>query len=166
MSRRAWLAGSLLGGVLLAGCSSSPQEPRADSPPPEVTFSAAGNTVEVRPTQYCQRGQDACRNDREATASMRVPAGEPLRISVPTEVADAPWVAVFRYRKASGKAGPPGRSKVFTAGSTRSYTLELPKPGDKLEEVQVQRIGAIAAGETADEGLDYVVDATWVLEVR
>jgi hypothetical protein len=148
--------------VLAAGCSSAaPPEPL-----PEVTFAAEGTTINVGPTQYCQRGDTECTNDAGAVRTMRVPAGKPLQVSVPPKISDAPWVVVFRYRTATGEEGPPSRSAVFKAGAQREYTLSLPAPTDQLEEVQVQRIGHIGAGQTTSEGLDYLVDASWVLTIE
>jgi uncharacterized protein DUF2771 len=151
----------IAGLAMLAGCSAEPEP----EPPPEVTFAAEGATVTVKPTQYCERGTGSCTNDAGASRAMRVPAGKPLKVAVPDKIADAPWVVVFKYRTASGAEGPPSRSAVFKPGTQHDYTLNLPAPTDQLEEVQVQRIGHIGAGQQTGDGLDYLVDATWILAV-
>jgi hypothetical protein len=153
--RRKGIASLLAGGLLLAGCS-APH-------PPEVTFFADGTMVRLDPTQYCRPEADQCDGFPDAKGSMPVPGGKPLNISVPSQVAEAPWVVVFKYRGADGSQQQ-GRTPIFKAGEQYAYTLHLPTAGDQLTDVEVQRINNIAAG--ADNELVFVTDASWVLEVR
>lgn len=141
-----------MAGLVLAGCS----EPG----PPEVTFFSSGETVHTLPTLYCT---DQCRQNPRARAQLRVPAGEPLQISVPAELADAPWVAVFRYRTANGKPGPESRTRIFQPGTQHAYTLRPPGGSDQLTEVQVHRVSGLQMGDDSGGEIQFVSDATWAL---
>ncbi|MET0133697.1 MAG: DUF2771 family protein [Kibdelosporangium sp.] len=143
-----------VGGLLLAACS-APH-------PPEVTFFADGTTIRLSPAQFCKPNAERCDGNADARGRMPVPGGKPLNISVPTQVADAPWVVLFKYRKADGSEEQ-GRTEVFKAGDKYAYTLNLPTAGDQLTDVEVQRIANITAG--ADNDVVFLTDASWVLEV-
>lgn len=139
--------------ALLAGCGFDEA--------PEVTFSAGGASVTAGPAQYCDVEVTDCRADPEAIASLRVPPGTPLQVSVPGSVSEAPWQVVFRYRPGPGGAPVQGRSEVFAAGQRDSYTLQLPA-GAQLETAEVQQFGVpVRAGG----GIDFLVRGTWVLSV-
>lgn len=137
-----------------AGCS--------DDQRPQVTFSAAGSTVTAAPTQYCDVDVQDCAADPDAAVALKVPPGEPLEVSVPGEVSQAPWQVVFRYRSADG-AKTQARSNVFGAGQRSSYTLQLPAGDAQLETVEVQQFGA--AMVPREDGVDFSTRATWVLSV-
>jgi hypothetical protein len=140
-----------LAALVVAGCAAPPH--------PEVTFYAAGTTARTGPAQYCDRQENQCGTDPRAGAVLRVPAGRPLQISVPSDVGDAAWQVVFRYREPGG-AEQEARSAVFAPGDRLAYTLTLPAAGDRLETAEVQRFGGVAAGP---DGLEYLIGATWVL---
>ncbi|MET0234776.1 MAG: DUF2771 family protein [Kibdelosporangium sp.] len=152
--RRIAIASLVAGGLLLAGCS-APH-------PPEVTFFADGTTIRLNPTQYCKPRSEQCDGFPEAKGSMQVPGGKPLNISVPSQVAAAPWVVVFKYRAADGSAQQ-GRTSIFKPDEQHAYTLHLPTAGDQLTDVEVQRITNVTAG--ANNELLFVTDASWVLQV-
>jgi hypothetical protein len=137
----------------VAGCAAPPH--------PEVTFYAAGTAARTGPAQYCDRQDNQCGADPRAGAVLRVPAGRPVQISVPSEVGNAAWQVVFRYREPNG-AEQQARSSVFAPGDRLAYTLVLPQAADRLETAEVQRFGGLAAGP---DGLEYLVGATWVLSV-
>jgi len=61
--------------ALLAGCGSGA--------PPEVTFAAGAASVVAKPTQYCDLKLQDCQSDANAPVRLAVPAGTPLRVSVP-----------------------------------------------------------------------------------
>jgi hypothetical protein len=152
--RRLGIASLVAGGLLLTGC--------AAPHPPEVTFFADGTTVRLSPAQFCKPNAEQCDGHPDARGQMAVPGGKPLNISVPTQVAEAPWVVLFKYRKADGTEER-GRTEVFKAGDKYAYTLYLPTAGDQLTDVEVQRIANITAG--ADNDVVFLTDASWVLEV-
>nr|CEL19547.1 hypothetical protein [Kibdelosporangium sp. MJ126-NF4]CTQ94653.1 hypothetical protein [Kibdelosporangium sp. MJ126-NF4] len=138
----------MAGGLLLAGCSASHD--------PEVTFFADGETVRITPSPTCDSTLEECK----PTGRLTVPGGKPLSISVPKQVAEAPWLVVFRYRAADGSVQK-ARSAFFRPGDSFAYTLRMPTAGDQLMHVEVQRIGGM--GLNAQQEVDYVVDASWAL---
>lgn len=139
-------------GLVLAGCGKPP--------PPEVTFFSAGESLAAHPTMYCT---DKCREYPAAREDLRVPAGQPLQISVAGQVADAPWVVVFKYSEQDGKQGPPSRTKIFPPGTQHAYTLRPPGGADQLTEVQVHRISGLGIGRQPGGELQFVSDVSWEL---
>jgi hypothetical protein len=149
--RRFGIASLVTGGLLLAGCA-APHDP-------EVTFFADGETVRITPSPTCDSSLEECK----PTGELSVPGGKPLNISVPRQIADAPWLVVFRYRAADGSVQK-ARSSLFRAGETYAYTLRTPTAGDQLMHVEVQRIGEM--GSTENKELYFGIDASWALSVR
>ncbi|MFC0114811.1 DUF2771 family protein [Kibdelosporangium aridum] len=148
--RRFGIASLVAGGLLLAGCA-APHDP-------EVTFFADGETVNIGPSPACDATLEECR----PTGALAVPGGQPLSISVPKQIADAPWLVVFRYRAADGSVQK-ARSSLFRAGETYAYTLRTPTAGDQLMHVEVQRIGEMGSDENRQ--LYFGIDASWALTV-
>ena len=150
MARRLLLAAALL---LAAGCGTGG--------PPEVSFTAAGSTVTARPTQYCDLKLTDCTDDAAAPVQLAVPAGTPLRVAVPDEVAEAPWHVVFSYRDGDGQRVD-GRSPLLAADQ-RDYTLTLPRPGDRLLAAQVQQFGPAPQINEQTGEVEFPVRGSWVL---
>ncbi|ALG06030.1 hypothetical protein AOZ06_03040 [Kibdelosporangium phytohabitans] len=141
----------MAGGLLLAGC--------APSHDPEVTFFADGEAVRITPSPVCDAKLEECK----PTGELAVPGGKSLNINVPKQVAQAPWLVVFRYRAADGSVQK-ARSALFGDGGTYAYTLRTPTAGDQLMHVEVQRIGGFGADQNNE--VIYGVDASWALTVR
>jgi hypothetical protein len=141
--------------VLLAGCASAE--------PPRVTFAAGGTSVVAGPTQYCNVELTDCA-DPGAPAELAVPAGTALEITVPPEVAEAPWHVVFSYRDDTG-AQVDERSGLFPPDQRSLYTLELPTPTARLLEAQVQQFGPAPAINQQTQELEFPIRASWVLRV-
>jgi len=132
------------------------------SSPGDVTFTAAGVSVDVGASQFCDVRVTECGDDPGATAVLHVPPGTPLTVTVPEEVSSTPWQLAFTFRDATG-AVQQGRSPVFAPGTTPTYTLVLPDAGDQLASAEVQQYGArITQGPN---GLEFATRATWVLSV-
>ncbi len=138
----------------LAGCGSAG--------PPEVTFTVAGIVAAAKPAQYCDEQVTECAQDPAAVVRLRVPAGTPVRVDVPQDIAAAPWHVVFSYRRPGGERVD-GRSELFRPGQQREYTLVLPDPADVLGTAQVQQFGT---RPIADEqgAVSFPIRASWVLE--
>jgi Protein of unknown function (DUF2771) len=141
----------------LAGCGATQQVGG-----PQVTFTAAGIVAAAKPAQYCDDKVTQCAQDPAAVVRLRVPAGTPVRVEVPAEVASAPWHVVFSYRRPSGEQVE-GRSELFRPDRQRDYTLVLPEPADVLSTAQVQQFGI---RPIADErgAVSFPIRASWVLE--
>jgi hypothetical protein len=136
------------------GCSSAP---------PQVTFAAGAATVRAAPTQYCAVDLSDCA-DPGTPATLAVPAGTALQITVPQEVASTPWHVVFSYRDDTGQQVDE-RSGVFPPNAATAYTLQLPTPTAQLVEAQVQEFGAAQVIDPATQETDFAIRASWVLQV-
>jgi hypothetical protein len=139
-----------LAAVVLAGCSAPP--------PPEVTFFAAGTTIRLSPSPACDPQTQEC----QPTGDLAIPGGKLLNISVPSQIAESPWVVVFRFRTADGTEQK-ARTAIFKSGERYAYTLTPPTAGDQLTHVEVQRIAGISADPA--QGINVVTDASWALNV-
>jgi hypothetical protein len=138
--------------LLTGGCSADP---------PQVTFTAAGTTVNARPAQYCDLKLTDCTDDGAAAVQLAVPAGTPLQVAVPDEVAQAPWHVVFTYRDGSGQQVD-ARSPVLAA-KQHDYTLTLPEPADRLITAQVQQFGPAPQINEQSGEVEFPVRSSWVL---
>lgn len=139
--------------LLLAGCGAGA--------PPEVTFAAAGQSVVARPTQYCEDDFVTCTNDATAPVDLPVPAGTPLRVEVPAEVADTPWQVVFTYRTATGEQLD---ERTAVQIDSPTYVLELP-PDARLLTAQVQQYGPPPEIDPATGEVQFPIRSSWVLTV-
>jgi hypothetical protein len=150
---RRLLAGPAVAVLLLAaGCGADP---------PQVTFTAAGTTVSARPAQYCDVKLTECTDDGGATVQLAVPAGTPLQVAVPDEIAQAPWHVVFSYRDGTGQEVD-ARGPVLAA-KQRDYTLTLPQPTDRLVTAQVQQFGPAPRINEQSGEVEFPVRGSWVL---
>lgn len=132
--------------------------------PPSVTFASVAGTQSTGPAQYCDIKVTHCDNHPEAVVTMAVPAGQPLRVSVPKQVSSAPWQVVFVYRP---KGGAPiqGRSPVFAPDQHRDYTLTLPAASDQLITAQAQQYGGATPAPDANGNPSFPIRASWVMQV-
>jgi hypothetical protein len=140
----------------LAGCGGST--------PPEVTFSAGAASVAAKPTQYCDLRLENCQSDAKAPVRLAVPAGTPLKVTVPDEISSTPWQVVFSYRSADGSQTD-GRSPVLTPDQHPDYTLQLPAATDALVTAEVQQYGPPPQANAETGELEFPIRATWVLNV-
>jgi hypothetical protein len=140
--------------ALLAGCGGSA--------PPEVTFSAGAASVVAKPTQYCDLRLENCQSDANAPVRLAVPAGTPLKVTVPNEISSTPWQVVFSYRSANGSQTD-GRSPVLTPDQHPDYTLQLPAATDALVTAEVQQYGPPPQTNAETGEIEFPIRATWVL---
>lgn len=140
-------------GAVLTGCGQQP-------PDRQVGFSVQGHSVHTGPVQDCDIHLTSCDQHKDAVATLTVPVGQPVQISVPDSVAQTPWQVVFRYDKGGEQVG--GRSEVFPPGARHDYTLHVPEQGT-LESLEVQQYGApdLTGGEPS-----FRIRAAWVLANR
>jgi hypothetical protein len=140
--------------LLVGGCGSAP---------PEVVFTAGGASATAAPAQFCADDDLArCAGDPAAPVSLPVPPGTAVEVAVPDEVAGAPWQIVYSYRDAAG-AVVDERTAVFPPDARRSYTLQLPDPGARLLQAQVQRYGPPPQIDPATGEVQFPTGASWVL---
>ena len=140
-------------GVLVSGCG--------HAGPPQVTFFANGTAVATGPSEYCDTEVEHCVADPKAGVTLQVRPGQPVQISVPSEVGSAVWQVVFKYRNRAG-AEIDDRSRVFPANDRLAYTLVLPEAGDQLTTAEVQRFSTVVT-QQADGELGFPISASWVL---
>lgn len=157
--RPAALVGGLMAaGLLLAGCT---------APRPVVTFYGNRTAVTVEAELWCPVDLAAltvsCPPNPDTTKDghMAMRSGQSLQVNVPGAVGSTPWVVVFQYKDAAGKAQN-GRSEVIT-DDRLSYTLRLPGPGDQLNRVEVQA-GLVPTLDSSGRAM-ITVSRTWVLVV-
>lgn len=129
--------------VVLAACSAPPS--------PEVTFYTDGESIRAAPLSYCDALLTSCAAEGEPVTLQARP-GKPVQVSLPSEIADTPWVLNVQYFDAAGEAQI--RQEVFTDGTQSAYTV-APEPHDQLLVVEVQQFGAAYA---ADEQGDPITD--------
>ncbi len=146
---RALLAVAVL--LLAAGCGTEPQ----------VTFAVGDTTVTARPARYCDIRLTECTDDGAAAVQLAVPAAAPLRVSVPDDIAEAPWHVVFRYRDGAGQEV--GARSPVLADRQRDWTLTLPEPADRLVTAEVQQFGPAPKINEQTGEVEFPVRASWVL---
>jgi hypothetical protein len=134
------------GGFAVAGCSAPG--------PAEVTFYADGHTINTTPVLSCDYSQQLAQpcSAKGDTLTLKVRPGKPVQISVPGEVAKAPWQIVYEY------VTPRGEYKQsdpipFTSLDRYAYTVTPPTPADRISAVDVQKYTAVLNSSTGESGL-------------
>ncbi|WP_018335332.1 DUF2771 family protein [Actinomycetospora chiangmaiensis] len=134
--------------------SSGPDDPGA------VTFAAGGATVQAEPTVYCDLMVTDCRTDPGNVATLPLPAGVALDLTVPDAVLATPWQVAFAYLDETGTQQS-GRSQVFPPNARGQFRLVLPDPRWRLQRVEVQQFGA--SQTVTPQGSLFSTRSTWVL---
>lgn len=137
---------------MLTGCSL----PKHD---PEVTFYANGKTIRVEPAVYCDLDGGNCVEKTQKPATLKVPAGKVVQISVDGQLADGLWEAVFLYRNAAGEEVT-GGTNLLGKGENYTYTLSLPNRTDQLIGIEIHEAAAavLETGQPLTRGI-------WAVEV-
>ncbi|GLZ34325.1 hypothetical protein Lesp02_65120 [Lentzea sp. NBRC 105346] len=139
--------------LVLTGCG-TPHDP-------EVTFYAAGKTIRVTPSYYCDLRGGNC--VQKQAASMKVPAGKPVQISVPGQLADGRWEVVYSYLDpvSPTKSDLVGKQSetLLGRGKDYTYTVTVPRPVNQLVRIEVHEAAAavLADGSLATRGV-WIVD--------
>lgn len=137
---------AVAGALLLAACGSSA--------PPEVTAYAAGKALVVAPTLYCPLDLDQARCTVGTTSELAVPAGTPLQLSLPGEIAEAPWRLIAVYRTADGQERQD--DQVFRPDERLAVTVAPQDPAEQLLGVEIQLPSSVI-----DEQGAPIARATW-----
>ncbi|MFE7796464.1 DUF2771 domain-containing protein [Nocardia sp. NPDC057440] len=152
---------------------------------PEITAYAHGTAITVRPYGYCtplmqdcrilpERGGNAdvgsifsrlpcgestpdCQTGK--TFHLEVPAGYPLQMSLPTKIADAPWIARLVYALPNGDTVDRIVSRNDYPKGALNLTIDSkPEPDLRLIGVEMQ-LPILAKDETGQEF--YLPHAAW-----
>lgn len=149
----------LLIALLAAGCSagSSVDQVTVKAGTASVVLPAALScyTPKGATTMSCAGGE----NDDHAPHLALAP-GTPVTVEVPQSVGDTPWVIVFSYVDAAGKAQG-DRTAVFAPKKQYSFVL-TPPAGAQLTRLEVQ---SLTASPGADGGIEFPATGSWVLLV-
>ena len=109
--------------------------------PSEVTFFGNRTAVQAEPAVWCSVNlgtlSGSCPEpDSSKAVALSLRPGDPVEISVPFDVAQAPWVVVFRYIDGAGKEQE-ARTAFFT-DHRLAYVLRPPTDRDLIIQVEVQ----------------------------
>jgi hypothetical protein len=146
--------------VVAAGCSNPPQ------PLPEVTFSIDGSTLSARPFLHCDVMVTKCDKDTGAQVKAKVPPGKQVRITVPNDVAAAPWSVAIEYRTAAGEQKDPQTVATFVPNQAHDYTVTLPGASDQLQTVEVKQASAKQDPAVTNGDIQLLAQAVWSLQVE
>ena len=107
---------------------------RAPAAKPMISAYAHGKTIEVGPMVYCSVWLDDCRNGMQGF--LAVPRGETMQVSLPKEVAVAPWKLIVQYMRPDGTvyeqdfehASSNAEPAITVAGDDQLLLIELQLP--------------------------------------
>ncbi|MFI5715410.1 DUF2771 domain-containing protein [Nocardia sp. NPDC051750] len=142
------LAGIL---VLVAGTAGVVWLLARDAEPhePELTAYSHGRAVTVPPFYYCTIRMENCRQGD--TVFLEVPTGDPLQLSLPSEVVGTPWELLPLYARDNGEVVEKPSSWRDHPEDIRALTVDSqPEPGLELIGVELQ-VMIIAIDETGRE---------------
>lgn len=107
---------------------------------PQITAYAYGETITVGPTGYCSLDLRECTHGE--LVNLNVPAGQPLQLSLPKEIADAPWRLVMVYQSPDGDIAP--QERYYQSGEADAVTVVSDKsPAWQLNGVEIQLPSAV-----------------------
>lgn len=122
---------------------------------PSITAFARGNSETVQPAQHCNLYLEDCVEN--PITELDVPAGYPLQLSLPAEIADAPWRMITVYGDTrTGQTYIDG--KMFESGVRRAVTVES-SPELQLLGVEIQLPSAVV-----DEAGEPIAHAVWAIQ--
>lgn len=129
---------------------------RAQPRPPEITAYAHGKAITVPPARYCTvRLLDCTEGD---IAELDVPAGMPLQLSLPADIADAPW------RLLSVFSTPNGQLVVVQRTYEEGSALALSVVSDREPPWQLNGVELQLPGMVVDESGIPIAHAVWAIK--
>lgn len=137
--------------VLVAGTAGVVWLLARDAEPhePELTAYAHGRAVTVPPFYYCTVRMEDCRQGE--TVFLEVPAGDPLQISLPSQVVGTPWELLPLYSRENGEVVEKPSTSRDHPENVRALTIDSqPEPGLELIGVELQ-VMILAIDETGKE---------------
>lgn len=131
------------------------------SEPPRLTAYADGRTVTVPPYRYCPVQEPLCVTEQGPTVDVPVRDKHPLQLSVPKEVADAPWLLASFYDAGSALVE---YDQWFDSGQAPSAVTVAPidAQGRPLVGVEVRLPAGIIDSQTMQETI--VSHAVWSIK--
>ncbi|MFI6870387.1 DUF2771 domain-containing protein [Nocardia sp. NPDC050406] len=151
----------------------------ADKPEPTITAYSHGKSVTVEPFMYCNVQMEDCRvlpKDGESLlpielactdgkdchtgsfTDLDVPAGYPLQLSLPRDIAENPWVAEAYYELPDGTIMPKRLShRDYDAGTVAVTIPSAPR----LPLIGVEFQLPILARDTTTGEEGYIPHAAW-----
>ncbi len=109
------------------GCAASTDHP-------QVTVYGDHSSAVVAPQRYCTLDLSHC--DESPLAQLPMRSGYPLQISLPREIADAPWRLITAYRTTTGEDRV--TETYYRPGQRLAVTVTPPDPSDQLTGVEIQ----------------------------
>jgi hypothetical protein len=125
---------------------------RANPPPPELTAYGYGASVTVAPAFYCDLKRQQCRKDDRVGGQVYVPAGRPLQLSLPKELADAPLVLTAVYNLPDGRSI--ARQWKYLPNTDHLAITVRSSPGLQLGGVELDQL-------YTNDGVNYYSSAYW-----
>lgn len=126
----------------------------AEPSSPVITAYAAGDTVDVAPWSFCNLYLEDC--EAGEIVRMTVPTGYPVQLSLPSEIADAPWRMYASF--VDVESGLQLEESVLFAPGERSAVTVGGEPNLQLMVIEIQLPSA-----TVDELGDPIARAVWAV---
>ncbi|GAC58774.1 hypothetical protein GOHSU_50_00020 [Gordonia hirsuta DSM 44140 = NBRC 16056] len=137
-----WLAVAVAAAVAIVAVATTLLVRGHTAEPPRISVGADRQLERIAPTFWCDLEMQDCRpramSSEELaqlpTQSFPVPIGSSLSLSVPTEIAESPWMLTALY------AGPDGVQEVtWFHRSKTTYTQLLPSTPDRVLQIVMVR---------------------------
>lgn len=123
--------------------------------PPEITYYAHGATAVAGPLVLCSLDFRSCA-PAGLPARLDVPPGDPLQISLPADIFNAPWRLITIYVDKGGAQR--SRDQYFKQGAQLAVTVRVGS-GEVLQGVEIQ----LPSGATDAAG-NPVARGAWSLQ--
>ncbi|MFD3592066.1 DUF2771 domain-containing protein [Nocardia sp. NPDC058640] len=131
---------------------------KAPAHSPQLTAYANGKTVTVDPFMYCSVRMEDCQYGE--TVPLEVVSGYPVQLSLPSEVAESPWLIQLIYQRPDGEQLDKVLSFADYPANSRALTIESkPEPELRLIGIEVQL--PILARDIATGRESYIPHAAW-----
>lgn len=143
---------------------------KAESPTPQITAYAHGKSVTVDPFMYCTvhiedntlEMRDC--DDSQFVASLDVPSGYPLQLSLPKEISEAPWRMLMVYVLPDGSAVKQVKTNEDFSDEKGARAITVPTPADPRLQLAVVEIQLPVPARDAEGNEGYVPSAVWSIQ--
>ncbi len=120
---------------------------------------------------YCDALLTHCEITDGEPAVLDARPGQPVQISVPSEIAESPWLVIVQSYDPEGNLLPMSQ-EVFTDGTQLAHTVIPESAEHQVLVVEVQQLGAAYAVNERDEPIldengqpQLVVRGVWSLQI-